>query len=114
MVRWSNDDLNAYNRRQPNKVSGVASGAEPKHSILNESMAKETGKDAHPIRCIVRITSFRLRLLDERNLADKYFTDSLIYAGILYSDSPKYAQIIVTQERVTERALERTEIVIEG
>lgn len=65
------------------------------------------------MRHLVRITSFRLRLLDERNLADKYFTDALIYAGIIHGDSTKEAQIIVTQEQVLHVANERTEIIIE-
>lgn len=114
-MRWTQEQLDAYEARKAraNKTSSVPSGAEPERSVPHEFVATKKGNDPNPIRRVVRITSFRLRLLDERNLADKYFTDALIYAGILHGDSPDEAQIIVRQEKVSEAALERTEIWIE-
>lgn len=112
---WTAQHVAEYEARnaRTNKAGSVPSSAKPEPPVHDESMAAEKGNDAHPIRRVVRITSFRLRLLDERNLADKYFTDALIYAGILHGDSPDEAQIIVRQEKVSEAALERTEIWIE-
>lgn len=66
-----------------------------------------------PTKRLVRFTSHRLRLLDERNLKDKYFTDALRYAGILFNDSPEWAKIEVSQVQVKTKADERTEITIE-
>lgn len=62
------------------------------------------------MRRVVRITSFRCRLLDERNLFDKHFVDALRYAGVLFDDSPAWCQVEVTQRQVGSRDHERTEI----
>lgn len=98
--------------RKRNQAGGVPPCPEPKRVIGHEPVATEEGKRPEPIRRLVRIKSYRLRLVDERNLADKYFTDALQYAGAIYSDAPKYAQIIVTQEQVYSAASERTEVEI--
>jgi len=95
-----------------NSPDGVASRAEPEPPVSHEPVAAQKRKGAYAERCLVRVTSFRLRLADERNLAEKYFVDSLVYAGILHSDSPKHAKVEVTQIQVSDPATERTEIVI--
>lgn len=94
-------------------ADGVAPAAEPQRSVSHESVAAPKGKAANPNRRLVRLTSYRLRLLDERNLTDKWFVDSLVYAGILYSDAPKDCQVEVEQCKVEFAAEERTEITIE-
>lgn len=96
-----------------NSPDGVASGAELERPVRHEPVATQKGKRAYSGRYAVRVTSFRLRLLDDRNLADKFFVDALVYAGILHSDAPKHAKVEVTQIQVKDAAEERTEIVIE-
>jgi hypothetical protein len=93
-----------------NPLGRVAQDAERKPDPRNEPMAtpKRAGVDAG--FCLVRIESFRLRLLDERNLWDKYFSDSLVQSGLLRDDSPAWCKIEVTQTQVNRREEERTEI----
>lgn len=61
-------------------------------------------------RFLVRIKSFRKRLLDEDNLCEKYHCDLCRYAGALPSDAPGTATIEVTQEKVGPKEPERVEI----
>ena len=63
-------------------------------------------------RFLVRLTSFRKRLLDEDNLCCKYLVDLCRYAGALSSDAPGTAKIEVTQEKVGSKEPERTVIEI--
>lgn len=63
-------------------------------------------------RCLVRLTSYRRRLLDERNLFDKYFVDALVDAGIIHDDSPQWAKIEVFQFLIGPHEVERTTICI--
>jgi len=69
------------------------------------------GKDT--ARFLVRVTSFRVRLLDEDNLCEKYHVDCCRYAGILPGDSPGQAQIQTGQQKVKSKDQERVEITIE-
>jgi hypothetical protein len=64
-------------------------------------------------RFLVRVTSFRRRLLDEDNLCEKYVVDCCRYAGLLPGDAPGTTRIEVRQEKVRSKEEERTEIVIE-
>jgi hypothetical protein len=93
-----------------NPSSRVAPAAERKPNPGDEPLAtpKRAGIDAG--FCVVRITSFRLRLLDERNLWDKYVVDSLVQSGLLRDDSPAWCKIEVSQTQVMRREEERTEI----
>lgn len=96
-----------------NCSDGLPHDAERKSDSRNEPMgppARE-GKDA--AKCAVRVTSFRTRCADERNLWDKYFIDALVKAGILFDDSPQWCRVEVTQELVPTNSECRTEIVIE-
>jgi hypothetical protein len=91
----------------------LASGAEQQRDPEHEPVAKDAGENAHQIRRLVRVTSYRFRLLDERNLFEKHFMDALVEAGVLVDDSPQWCKIEVRQEQVTSRVLERTTIEIE-
>lgn len=91
-------------------AGGVASHAVHEQAAFNESLAEEKGKGPDPVRRLVRFTSYRVSLADERNLEDKYFTDALRYAGILYQDTPQWAKIEVIQEKVDHHREERTVI----
>ena len=78
----------------------------------DEPVAPAKGKTANPVRRFVRVTSYRTCLLDERNLFDAYFVDALTYAGILFDDAPKWAEVKVSQELVSCPEYERTVIEI--
>jgi hypothetical protein len=93
----------------PNRV---APGSVGQSTAGDEPLAENAGGFAYTGRCLIRITSFRRRLCDERNLTDKYFTDALIEAGIAPSDAPKYVKVEVNQEQVRFDYLERTVIII--
>jgi hypothetical protein len=66
-----------------------------------------------PARFLVRVTSYRVRLLDEDNLCAKYVVDCCRYAGLIPGDSPAITQIATGQKKVRSKAEERTEVVIE-
>jgi hypothetical protein len=61
-------------------------------------------------RFLVKIKSYRKRLLDEDNLCCKYIVDLLRYAGIISSDAPGTAKIEVSQEKVGPKEPERIRI----
>ena len=63
-------------------------------------------------RVLVRVVSYRRRLLDEDNLAEKYFVDCARYAGLLSGDEPSKTKIEVSQIKVKAKEDERTEITI--
>ena len=63
-------------------------------------------------RVLVRVVSYRRRLLDEDNLAEKYFVDCARYAGLISNDDPSQTHIEVSQEKVARKEDERTEITI--
>lgn len=92
------------------KNCGVEKDAERERNPGDESVAAPARARPDPVRRLVRLTSYRCRLLDERNSFDKYFVDALVYAGILFDDSPVWAQIEVSQRLVHGKELERTEI----
>ena len=61
---------------------------------------------------LVRVTSYRRRLLDEDNLCEKYHIDCCRYSGLLPADSPDRARIETRQEKVGRKEDQRTEIEI--
>lgn len=63
-------------------------------------------------RFLVRLKSYRRRLLDEDNLCEKYLVDLCRYSGALPSDAPGTAKIEVTQEKVDSSQTEQTLIEI--
>jgi len=78
----------------------------------NDPVAADEGEVAYQSRCLVRITSFRRCLCDERNLYDKHFVDALKEAGAFIDDSPRYVQVTVDQKQVEFPHEERTVIVM--
>jgi len=91
-------------------ADGVAPGAQPQPDRHDEPLATDAGEVAYKGRCLIRITSFRRRLCDERNLYDKHFVDALTEAGCFIDDSPKYVQVEVFQQQVKNKADECTRI----
>jgi len=69
-------------------------------------------QEAAPARILVRVESFRRRLIDEDNLCEKYAVDCCRYAGLLPSDAPNKTKIEVSQTKVYDEKDERTEITI--
>jgi len=68
----------------------------------------------HTAKFLVRITSFRRRLLDEDNLAEKYHVDCCRYAGLIPSDAPGCAKIETAQKKVGMKEDEYTLIEIDN
>lgn len=69
-------------------------------------------QDGTGARILVRVTSFRRRLLDEDNLCEKFHTDLCRYAGLIPSDAPGTTKIEVSQEKVGSKEAERVRIEI--
>ena len=88
----------------------VAKDAVLERNQPDEFLAEDAGKGLEPRRRRVRFTSFRVRLCDERNLCDKHYTDALVRAGILFDDSPDWAEVEVRQEKVEHWHDERIQI----
>jgi hypothetical protein len=91
----------------------LASLAVVERHLCDGPLAKGQTEGGHPRKFLVRVTSFRVRLLDEDNLCEKYHVDLCRYAGLLRADDPGQARIVTTQEKVRTKAEERTEVVIE-
>lgn len=98
--------------RSSRQTDRVATCAKPEQDSSDESLGETTRASTNATKCRVRFTCYRVRLLDDDNRHVKYFTDALCKAGILFDDSPKWAQIEVTQVEVNHRSQERTEITI--
>lgn len=92
---------------------GSAPGSKPEHDIQARTLAAAQAEAGHPAFYVVRVTSYRTRLLDTDNLIPKWHVDALRYAGVLPSDAPDRCQIVTTQKKVATRLEERTEIRLE-
>lgn len=106
---WASE---CFIRQNADKADSVSPSTEHQRTAGNESVATTTGTHNDPMcnRIRVKIVSFRRRLLDERNLSDKYFVDALVYSGILRGDSPKEVQVEVSQYKVDHQWQEKTTI----
>jgi hypothetical protein len=76
------------------------------HGTLGEGQIQTTTGS----RFLVCIASFRKRLLDQDNLAEKYHVDLCRYAGALPSDAPGSTQIETRQIKVGKGEAERVKI----
>lgn len=94
------------------KANRVANPPVVQRSVEHEPLGKAERTSLYPGCVSICITSYRFRLLDERNLWDKWIVDGLVYAGIIRDDSPQWAKVQVEQVKVDNRAEERTEITI--
>lgn len=72
------------------------------------ALAKSKAQKGDSRRFFVRVISYRVRLLDEDNLCEKYGVDCLRYSGILPGDSAAEARIVTSQEKVSSKDEERT------
>lgn len=86
--------------------------AKSKRGLRNGPLAAGQAKKADSAFYVVRVTSFRSRLIDTDNLVAKWHVDALRYAGILPSDAPDKARIETSQVKCAKGEA-RTEILIE-
>lgn len=98
-------DSNPRSKNANTKLERVACN-EP----LETHQAKKSDSGKYRVCC----TSFRRRLLDEDNLAEKYHVDACRYSGLLPDDAPDRCQISVSQVKVKTKEEEKTVIVIES
>lgn len=94
------------------KARTKGANSKPKSTSRNEPLAKAQTKEEDTGRAIVRICSYRTRLLDIDNLygGSKYICDALRYAGIIRDDTCKDIDLKVYQIKVKTKKEERTEI----
>lgn len=81
-------------------------------TIGNGALAKAKAKKPDTGRVLVCVVSYRRRLLDEDNLAEKYFVDCCRYAGLIFGDGPQQTKIEVSQVKVGRKEEERTQLTI--
>lgn len=107
-MRWTQAEYDAFiARREP-------SGAKPESVTGDGPLAEVSREEKMSLRPVVRIASFRRRVLDPDNLIGgcKYFIDGLRHAGLIPDDRPEDITLEVRQEKVTSKIEERTEIEI--
>ena len=102
MPRWTAQDYAEYQARRS------TSSAKPKRFVLNDSLGSPPGKEADRARFSIRITSYRVRLIDPDNMCGKYFVDCLRYSGIIPDDTAAVVDYSIKQEGVSSKAEERT------
>jgi hypothetical protein len=81
----------------------------PQRLVLGEPLAAPKGEACDTGRVLVRITSYRTRLIDPDNLVGKYFVDCLRYCGVLKDDTSACIDYQITQVKVPKTQA-RTEI----
>ncbi len=108
-------DYEAARRRLAkwNPVGGEAPRPVTERTILHDPLATSQAEARHSGKYVVRVTSYRTRLLDEDNLAEKFHVDTCRYAGLIPSDAPDQTTITVSQVKVKTKEECRTEIEIE-
>lgn len=84
--------------------------AELESAFGNAPLATGKVQETTRGRFLVCVTSFRKRLLDEDNLAEKYHVDLCRYAGALPADSPDKTRIEVRQIKTGKGEPERVTI----
>ncbi len=78
----------------------------------NEPLEKNIFKAGNRRRVVVRVTSFRRKLLDEDNLCAKFHIDGLRRACVIFDDNPEDTKIEICQEKVKTKEQEGTKIEI--
>jgi len=109
-IRQQLQAKNEGHRQGQTRIEAPGSFVEP--AVVNEPLGTNQGEASHSGRLVVRVESFRRRLLDEDNLAIKWAVDALRYAGIIPDDSPDKVSIKACQQKVKTKEEERTEITI--
>ena len=84
----------------------LESDMRPRALGAGEAKGGDTG------RFLIRVTAFRVRLLDEDNLCEKYHVDCCRYAGLIPDDNPGQTKIETGQIKVAKKDQERVLIEI--
>lgn len=113
---WPNASI-GFLKANCDKTSCAPPGAKPQPPVRHEPVATKEGKESNSgmvLQRVVRITSYRRRLLDPDNLAGgcKYFLDCCKYSQLIPDDRPQDIILEVRQEKVKSKNQERTEIEI--
>ncbi len=108
MPTWTPQQLRDYENHR------AAGHPQPERAVPHEHLGAIPGEATHAPGIVVRITSYRARLLDFDNLAGgcKYLLDGCRYAGLIPDDNPAQITLQVSQSKVTEKTDERTEVEI--
>ncbi len=109
--RWVVDDQGTFRKLRQTRCVSSDPVSKPNPEYVTPS--EDAGKAADQKRSLVRITSYRRRLCDERNLFDKHFIDALVESSLLRGDSPSEVDVRISQEQVNYSFEERTEIIVE-
>lgn len=83
-----------------------------KSNKQNGMVGKKQAQEIDIARAVVRIKSFRKRLIDRDNLwgGSKILIDCLKDLNVIQDDSEKYIDLHIEQEKVSSEIDERTEI----
>ncbi len=98
------------------KIHDKGSDPEPKHPVCNEQVealgSKKGGNTRGGPRHIVRIRSYRIKLVDVDNLYGgcKHFIDALRLCGAIPEDDPSTIDLQVTQTKVAKYSEIKTEV----
>lgn len=97
--RWSKDHLENRDTRPSFAVSKSDSRRKVPRSSQAEEVGKEVDESCYRYRLVIH--SYRTRLLDFSNMHSKAIEDTLVKAGIIPDDSPKYCdQPLVLETKV--------------
>lgn len=92
------------------QTGSESSHSQPEPPVPTKLLGPGQGTAQGAARIVVRLTSFRVRLLDPDNLCPKALVDGLRYAGIIPDDRPQDIELAIAQQKVAHRREERTEI----
>jgi Tfp pilus assembly protein PilP len=114
---WTKKDLESYLKnlkRNDANPDNILPAPKLERHTGNESLEAHKDKTRNAVRYVIRVTSYRRRLLDTDNLCEKYHIDALRYAGIIHSDAADQALIETRQIKVKRADEEKTVIEIES
>ncbi len=90
----------------------VSSYTDPKSSLRDGALAKNQAKKGNSPKCMVSITSYRVRLADVEGLCGKWHLDALRYAGVIEDDTEEAISYQISQKKVAKKTQEKTLIVV--
>ncbi len=93
-------------------VGRSRSNAKPEPVACDAALGASQVQKGTGAKFLVRLRSFRRRLLDEDNLVGKFHTDLCRYASIIPDDAPGIAEIKVSQTKVGSKEKEFVRIEI--
>src|SRR6185369_9254714 len=72
-----------------NNAHDPASDSQPQRPFCHEPLGESKREEENAGRIVVRVVSYRRRLIDPDNLTPKYFIDALRYRCLIPGDSAK-------------------------